>query len=184
MYFLKYLAYNVLEMEACMINKQSVWFVTLFSLILVLSIYYVTMSDNSLKGIIESNSSTESTAVNSEIKESSILVSLRVEDDESVLKETENYQSILLDIKKTSDEKNNAYNSLLSISEARSLEEKLEKNIKETLKLDSFVKVKDDTVSVTLVSKEQTNSLANNVIRLVNENSKKEVYVTVKFINS
>ena len=86
MYFLKYLTYNVLEMEACMINKQSVWFVTLFSLILVLSIYYVTMSDNSLKGIIESNSSTESTAVNSEIKESSILVSLRVEDDESVLK--------------------------------------------------------------------------------------------------
>ena len=101
-----------------------------------------------------------------------------------VLQEFYNYQSILLDIKKTSDEKNNAYNSLLSISEARSLEEKLEKNIKETLKLDSFVKVKDDTVSVTLVSKEQTNSLANNVIRLVNENSKKEVYVTVKFINS
>ena len=37
------------------------------------------------------------------------------------------------------------------------------------------MKVKDDTVSVTLVSKDQTNSLANNVIRLVNENSKKEV---------
>ena len=36
-----------------MINKQSVWFVTLFSLILVLSIYYVTMNDNSLASILE-----------------------------------------------------------------------------------------------------------------------------------
>ena len=35
-----------------MINKQSLWFVTLFSLILVLSIYYVTMSDNSLEKIL------------------------------------------------------------------------------------------------------------------------------------
>ena len=31
-----------------MINKQNLWFVTLFSLILVLGIYYVTMKDESL----------------------------------------------------------------------------------------------------------------------------------------
>ena len=38
-----------------MINKQSVWFVTLFSLILVLAIYYVTMQDSSLQKIIENS---------------------------------------------------------------------------------------------------------------------------------
>ena len=50
-----------------MINKQSVWFVTLFSLILVLSIYYVTMNDNSLAGILENttNTTTTSAPVNS-----------------------------------------------------------------------------------------------------------------------
>ena len=30
-------------MEANMINKKSLWFLTIFSLILVLSIYYITM---------------------------------------------------------------------------------------------------------------------------------------------
>ena len=34
-----------------MINKQSLWFVTLFSMILVLSIYYVTMKDDTLATI-------------------------------------------------------------------------------------------------------------------------------------
>ena len=32
-----------------MINKQKLWFLTLFSLILVLSVYYITMPDNLLK---------------------------------------------------------------------------------------------------------------------------------------
>ena len=36
-----------------MINKQNMWFVTLFSIILVLSIYYVTISDNTLQEIID-----------------------------------------------------------------------------------------------------------------------------------
>ena len=35
-----------------MINKQSVWFVTLFSLIIVLAIYYVTLNDSSLQNIL------------------------------------------------------------------------------------------------------------------------------------
>ena len=40
-----------------MINKQSIWFVTLFSLILVLSIYYVTLNDSSLKSILDTTTS-------------------------------------------------------------------------------------------------------------------------------
>ena len=34
-----------------MVNKQNLWFVTLFSLILVLGIYYVSMSDESLRSL-------------------------------------------------------------------------------------------------------------------------------------
>ena len=32
-----------------MINKQGLWFLTLFSLILVLSVYYITMTNEILK---------------------------------------------------------------------------------------------------------------------------------------
>ena len=35
-------------MEANMLNKQNLWFLTLFSLILVLSVYYITMPNDLL----------------------------------------------------------------------------------------------------------------------------------------
>ena len=152
-----------------MINKQSVWFVTLFSLILVLSIYYVTMNDNSLASILENTNTTTTTSlpVNSEIEESSLLVSLRVEEDEAVLEEMENYQSVLLDTTTTTEEKNNAYNSLMALNQKKADEEKIEKTIKETYQLDSFAKVKDDTISITIASSEHSTTLANNIIRTV-----------------
>ena len=66
-----------------MINKQSLWFVTLFSLILVLSIYYVTISDNSLEKILGNNLE-ETALVSNETTLSSELVALRVKEDEEV----------------------------------------------------------------------------------------------------
>ena len=169
-----------------MINKQSVWFVTLFSLILVLSIYYVTMNDNSLASILEntSNTTTTSAPVNSEIEESSLLVSLRVEEDEAVLEEMENYQSVLLDTTTTTEEKNNAYNSLMALNQKKADEEKIEKTIKETYGLDSFAKVKDDTISITIASSKHSTTLANNIIRTVRELFESDKYVTVKFQTS
>lgn len=166
-----------------MINKQSVWFVTLFSLIIVLSIYYFTMSDNSLASILneakESESQTE--PVSSEVSESSILISLRVKDDEDVLKELNDYQTILLDQTKSSDEKNNAYNSLMTLSQKKSEEEKIEKKIKSTHNLDSFVKIRNDTISITISSSEHTPTIANNIIRTVQSLYDQNKYITVKF---
>lgn len=169
-----------------MINKQSVWFVTLFSLILVLSIYYVTMNDNSLASILENTNTTTTTSlpVNSEIEESSLLVSLRVEEDEAVLEEMGNYQSVLLDTTTTTEEKNNAYNSLMALNQKKADEEKIEKTIKETYQLDSFAKVKDDTISITIASSEHSTTLANNIIRTVQELFEDQKYITVKFQTS
>ena len=169
-----------------MINKQSVWFVTLFSLILVLSIYYVTMNDNSLASILENTNTTTTTSlpVNSEIEESSLLVSLRVEEDEAVLEEMENYQSVLLDTTTTTEEKNNAYNSLMALNQKKADEEKIEKTIKETYQLDSSAEVKDDTISITIASSEHSTTLANNIIRTVQELFEDQKYITVKFQTS
>lgn len=168
-----------------MINKQSVWFVTLFSLILVLSIYYVTMQDSSLAKIIE-NAKSESVdvPVNVNVEESSLLVSLRVKEDEAVLKEMEDYQSVLLDNNATTEEKNNAYNSLMALQSKKSEEEKVEKQIKETYQLDSFVKIKNDTISIVVANNEHSTTLANNIIRTVQELFEEDKYITVKFQNA
>ena len=169
-----------------MINKQSVWFVTLFSLILVLSIYYVTMKDSSLAAILENNNSNTTVPVNVDVdvEESSLLVSLRVSEDESVLKEMENYQSILMDTTKTTEEKNNAYNSLMALQTKKSDEEKIEKKIKQTYQLDSFAKISKDTISIVIASTDHSNTLANNIIRSVQELFDEEKYITVKFQNA
>ena len=38
-----------------MINKQSLWFLTLFSIILVLSVYYIAMTNNKLATLKEND---------------------------------------------------------------------------------------------------------------------------------
>ncbi len=164
-----------------MINKQSIWFVTLFSLILVLSIYYVTLNDSSLQNILNNEEPTSSETVSVNVNESSLLVSLRVEEEKNVLEQMDNYQSILLDSTKTSEEKNNAFNSLMSLSQKKSDEEKVEKMIKEKFQLDSFVKIKNDTISIVVAQEKQDSTLANKILRETKNLFSTEKYVTVKF---
>ena len=162
-----------------MINKQGLWFVTLFSLILVLSIYYVTVKDDDLLALATS-SITESQEV-VETTESSVLVSLRVQDEEEMMEEMEELQTILLDDTASLQEKNDAYNSLQTLNSNKGKEEKLEKKIKDTYNLDSFVKIKNDQINVTIASKEHNSTIANNIIRTLQEEYEQKMYITVKF---
>lgn len=168
-----------------MINKQNLWFITLFSLILVLSIYYVTMSDDTLaslaKDVTTSSETTEATTV--EVAKSNVLVALRVEDEESVLAEMEKLQTILLDDTATLEEKNDAYDSLQALNSNNGKEDEIEQKIKEVHKLESFVKISGDQISVVIASNDHSNEIANNIIRTVQELFDTRMYITVKFQN-
>ena len=67
-----------------MINKRSLWFLTLFSLILVLSVYYVTMPSELLIGTTEKEE-TQTVSTDESSSESAELVALRVEAEEQML---------------------------------------------------------------------------------------------------
>ena len=162
-----------------MINKQGLWFVTLFSLILVLSIYYVTVKDDDLLALTTSATTNNKEVV--ETTESSILVSLRVQDEEEMMQEMDALQTILLDDTASLQEKNDAYNSLQTLNTNKGKEDKLETKIKENYKLDSFVKIKNDQINVTIASKEHNSTLANNIIRTIQEEYDQKMYITVKF---
>ncbi len=167
-----------------MINKQSVWFVTLFSLILVLSIYYITMKDSSLESILNGTNEDTSSPVSVQVEESSLLVSLRVEEEQAVLEEMQNYQDVLLDNSTTTEEKNTAYNNLMALQTKKSDEEKIEKTIKETYNLECFAKIKEDTISIVVGNSEHSSTTANNIIRTVQSLFDEEKYITVKFQNA
>lgn len=162
-----------------MINKQNLWFITLFSLIIVLSIYYISIPDNLLKEI--TNNTNSNTTEVGNINESSALVALRVEADEETLKEIQTLQDILIDGTKSVAEKNDAYEQLLEVNINKGKEEEIEKLIKEEFKYDSFVKISGNNINVVISSSEHSPEIANNIIRKVQEKFDTQKYITVKF---
>ena len=93
-----------------MINKKNLWFLTLFSLVLVLSIYYVTMPSDIFDN--ESVSKEEDIVV----KDVSLISSMRLEDDANVLKEINDLKSKLTSKDISSDEKNTLFDELKTIN--------------------------------------------------------------------
>ena len=167
-----------------MINKKSLWFLTLFSLILVLSIYYITMPSELLLTTNKNNitiGEKEDKEVNIDVEESNLLVALRVEADEEMSKEIEDLKLILTNSESSVDDKNKAYEKIKKLNDNRGEEEKLESQIKENYKLDSFVKINNNQIHVTVNSSEHSESLANNIMRLIQSNYTDSKYITVKF---
>ncbi|MBQ9834063.1 MAG: SpoIIIAH-like family protein [Bacilli bacterium] len=166
-----------------MINKQNLWFITLFSLILVLSIYYVTMIDTNetLATISENISSNEDEKTSVEVDDSSVLVALRVAEDENVLAKMEELQTILLDETATAQEKNEAYESLQALNSTKGKEQEIEKLIQEEFSLNSFVKITEDKISITIASNDHSAKIANDIILKVQSLYENRMYITIKF---
>lgn len=170
-----------------MINKKNLWFLTLFSLILVLSVYYITMpsellmtnNSNYTEGV--SNTENNDKEVEVDIKESEILVALRVEANDQMLSEMEELQMILTSTDSSVDEKNNAFEKIKLLNMTRGEEEDLENKIKKEFKLDSFVKIDNDQIRIVVSSDKHDEKLANDIMRSIQSNYDKKMYISVKF---
>ena len=66
-----------------MINKKNLWFLTLFSLVLVLSVYYITMPSE----LLMTNNSENIDNIETNIEETSLVEALKTEDDTNTLEE-------------------------------------------------------------------------------------------------
>lgn len=199
-----------------MINKQNLWFLTLFSLILVLSVYYVTMPNDLLltnNGAVGSKKN-EQTSVSKDtntdttknedakkddtktttskdnktdnnttvtIKEGETLEALRVSLNQEREAEKTKLQSLLTNSSATSEEKNNAYEKLQEINTVTSEEVTLEKKLKEKYKMSVFVKIENKEITVVVDNDKHDTTLANNIMRSVQENFKEKRYITVQF---
>jgi len=161
-----------------MINKQSLWFVTLFSLIVILGIYYFTTDQTNLS-VFSSNSSEEYKA--SKNKKDDNIGVLKVTDDEKTVGKIDELQDILLDESATLEEKNDAYDELEVISTAKQKEDDISKLIKNEFDFKNFVKINDNQISIVVSSKVHSNEIANNIIKKVQEQFEENKRITVKF---
>ncbi len=162
-----------------MINKQNLWFVTLFSLILILGIYYVSIDDEVANVLKTEENKNDNQVI--EITESDVLVALEVENDEEKQALLEEYQDILLDSESTLEEKNNAYENMQKLNNSKAEETKIKNLIKEKFNLNSFVKLNEKSISITVASKSHDTTKANDIIRAVQSLYESEMYITVKF---
>lgn len=160
-----------------MINKQKLWFLTLFSLILVLSVYYVTMPSN----LLSVSDIKEDTTPTISMEDANILDVLKEENNERVAKEIESLRKIVVDVETNIDDKNIAYEKIQKLEENKGKEEKIVSLIKEKLGFDTYVEIKNAKVNVVVSNKEHSYKIANNIIKLVSSSFDSDKSVTVKF---
>ena len=161
-----------------MINKKNIWFLTLFSLILVLSVYYVTMPTELL---ITNNQESINGTMNSEITELSIIETLNIEDDANTLDEINKLKETIAKEGSSAELKNEAFDAIRLLNQISTQEEILEEKIKANHNLASFVKVDGDQIRVVIDSKDHSNTLANNIMKTIQNNFDTKQYISIQF---
>ena len=167
-----------------MIDKKNLWFLTLFSLVLVLSVYYVTMPNELLvtnNGNVDTTSNNDKEEITVSVTESDVISALKVEDENDTLKEINTLKETLTNTEESVDKKNEAYDKIKELNEKSGKEETLENMLKEKYKYDAFVKIDGDQVRVVIGTKDHSTELANEIMRLVQEQFNNKMYISVQF---
>ena len=159
-------------------NKQNLWFLTLFSLILILGVYYITLPSE----IFSSNATKNvSKNIDVDVSENNKLIALRVERNEEISSVMSELQNKIISSSSTSEEKNIAFEQLQVLNLAKGKENYLEEKILKDYNVNSYVEINNDNIYITISSKDHSNTLANDIMRSVQAEFETKKNITVKF---
>ena len=119
--------------------------------------------------------------VNMEVEESNTIAALKIEETSKTKDTLDELQEKLTDTKTTAEEKNSVYEQIKTINTNSGIEETIEKKIKEKYKCDTFAKIEETSVKVVVDKCENSKKLANNIMRLVQEQFNNKMYISVQF---
>lgn len=165
-----------------MIKKQNLWLLTLFSVILVLGVYYITMPNSSSILKEEENKEVETNKTSLEIEEDTYITALKEEYEEETLKQIKELESLLNEKLTSTDEKNNAYLKIKALNDKKAEEEALMTNIKKEFSYDTFVKIENNDITVVVKTDKHDKTLANNIMRFIQKEYEYHKNISVKFI--
>lgn len=149
-------------------NKQAFTFLTLFSLILVLSIYYIMLPPVPQNEVVTQSQSTIEQLQDQLDKKRNDIIS---KNNQIIAKESS-----------TSDSINEALETISETKNKGEQEKKIVDKIKELGYQDAFVEIDQSTIKITVLQKEATQSDASKVIKAVLELVGDQYQVEVKFI--
>lgn len=175
-----------------MINRQGLWFLTLTSLILVLSVYYITMPNElliSTNGNYVKNEEKEEVInekedekkVNVSINSASTIETMQAIKEDERLTLTNELNDKLVNKNLTTEEKNLVYEELKYIAKIESVEEIIKKKIKDEYGFNSFVKIEDDVVEIVVENSKHDNNLAVKIMKSAQEEFENQMYISVSF---
>lgn len=165
-----------------MIKKQNLWLLTLFSVILVLGVYYITMPNSSSILKEEESKEVETNKTSLEIEEDTYITALKEEYEEETLKQIKELESLLNEKLTSTDEKNNAYLKIKALNDKKAEEEALMANIKKEFSYDTFVKIENNDITVVVKTNKHDKTLANNIMRFIQKEYKYHKNISVKFV--
>lgn len=187
-----------------LLKKQTVWLLTMLSLVVVLSVYYITSPDqkgsdltaveqkvknqidqqqgkSSTKNTAKTDASNGSTVVSTDSSDSTF-DSVRMELQDQRSQQIDQLQSIIASTDLPADKRSAAYDQMQKLNQAAQQEEVLETLIKAMGYDDALVEADGERVNVTVKSnKTHSTSAANDIIQLVKKEIGDTNYVAVEF---
>lgn len=182
-----------------LLKKQTVWLLTMLSLVVVLSVYYITspeQKNNNNVAAVQQNaknnvnqsaakSKPAGSGVNTSVSQVAgddefAALRLKLEDERSKLKEELNAEVASTDL--PADKRSEAYDQMQRLNQTAQKEEILETLIKTMGYDDALVRADGEQVRVTVKSKNKpTPSAANEIIQRVKKEIGDTNYVAVEF---
>lgn len=181
-----------------LLKKQTVWLLTMLSLVVVLSVYYITspeQNSNELAAVKQEEKADQKetkTDTETEVKDGDTVISqvagdeefealrLELQDERSELKEQLNTVVATTDL--PADQRSEAVDQMKKLSEIAQKEEMLETLIKAMDYEDALVRADGSTVKIIVKSKkESSKSEANAIIQMVKKEIGETNFVAVEF---
>ncbi|MFK2824326.1 SpoIIIAH-like family protein [Bacillus sp. B190/17] len=179
-----------------LLKKQTVWLLTMLSLVVVLSVYYITspeqLSPETASPAEEGDVTVEMTEAKNAAgdKQTAIITEsagdeafdmlrLEMQDDRNKMKEELTAKVASADV--SAEDKNSAYEEMERLTELATKENVLETLIKSKGYSDALVRADGESIRITVKSNEHSAAAANEIIRLAKDELGKHQPVAVEF---
>lgn len=159
-------------------NKQALTFLSLFSLILMLSIYYILLPPMETTIPVNSSETVEQTTVDETVD----FNALQSELDDRYSSQVAGYNAIIASSESTIDQISQALENIDMINVNKELEKNLTEQIKQLGYNDAFVEVDNKVIKVTIKKDKGEASEATAIMNAIYNATNNSYLVEVKFI--
>lgn len=162
-----------------LLKKQTVWLLTMLSLVVVLSVYYITSPEQKAtnmatvedqskeKKSADSTASDDGKTVISGVASDEVFEALRLELEDQRNEMKEQLNEIMASTDLTAEKRSEAYDQMKKLDELAKKENVLETLIKTMGYDDALVRADGEKVRITVKAKDHSASAANDIIQLV-----------------